>query len=199
MDLSHPPSDPVASCQQWFQEASSAEASPNPLAMGLSTVDATGRPSSRMVLLKGFDADGAVFYTNLNSAKAKAIEANPVVALLFHWDAQERQIRIVGRATPVTGDEADAYFASRPRGSQIAAIASSQSSPLESRQELADAAAAVADQFKDEDAIPRPSNWSGFRVALESVEFWQGGGDRLHHRILYEFNDGTWSWTYRWP
>jgi pyridoxamine 5'-phosphate oxidase len=199
MDFTHPPSDPVASCQQWFQEATAAAASPNPLAMTISTVDATGRPSSRMVLLKGFGADGAVFYTNLESAKAEAIDANPVVALLFYWDAAERQLRIVGQATPVTCDEADAYFASRPRGSQIGAIASSQSSPLGSRQELADAAAAVEDQFKDHDAIPRPPNWSGFRVALESIEFWQGGGDRLHDRIRYESTNGAWSWTRRWP
>lgn len=155
-----------------------------PTAMALATVGPDGRPSARMVLLKEFDARGFVFYTNLGSRKARHLEQNPFAALCFHWQPLEVQVRIEGRVEPVSEAEADAYFASRPRGSQIGAWASRQSEPLASRSELDARIRQIEQRFADRD-VPRPSFWSGFRVVPERIEFWTGQPSRLHDRDVY--------------
>ena len=133
MNFDSPPNSPVLSTQEWFDEANELRPTPNPLAMALSTVNNEGAPSARMVLLKGFDAEGAVFYTNYNSSKAQDIQENGIVSLLFHWDEMQRQIRIQGRATKVSPEESNAYFETRPKLSQAGAWASKQSQPLRSK------------------------------------------------------------------
>lgn len=164
-----------------------ARANPNhrePTAMSLSTVDADGRPSSRIVLLKGCDARGFTFFTNLDSRKGLALKSNHWVALLFHWQPLEVQVRIEGEALQVPDAEADAYFAGRPRQSQLGAWASDQSRTLESRGELLCKMELLQDRFTGH-AVPRPPNWSGFRVVPRAIEFWRNQESRLHERELY--------------
>jgi pyridoxamine 5'-phosphate oxidase len=175
----------------WFDEATASE--PNdPNAVALATVGADGMPSNRMVLLKGFDEQGFVFYTNLGSQKARELVAHPKAALLFHWKSLQRQIRIQGTVSPVSAAEADAYYASRARDSRIGAWASKQSQPMEGRWELEKRVAAFALKFAVGD-IPRPEFWSGFRIAPQIMEFWKAGAFRLHERVRLERNaDGTW-------
>lgn len=175
----------------WFDEATASE--PNdPNAVALATVGADGMPSNRMVLLKGFDEQGFVFYTNLGSQKARELVAHPKAALLFHWKSLQRQIRIQGTVSPVSAAEADAYYASRARDSRIGAWASKQSQPMEGRWELEKRVAAFALKFAVGD-IPRPEFWSGFRIAPQIMEFWKAGAFRLHDRVRLERNeDGTW-------
>ena len=175
---------------RWFAEAQASE--PNdPNAMALATVDADGRPSVRMVLLKGHDADGFVFYTNLESRKGRALAANSGAALLFHWKSLHRQIRIEGAVEPVSADEADAYFASRARDSRIGAWASDQSRPLKSRAHFL---ARVADYGVRYAVghIPRPPHWSGFRVIPDRFEFWQDQVFRLHERRTFVRSEDGW-------
>jgi len=189
--------DPIALFSDWYREAEAAEPV-NPSAMTLATVSAEGRPSARMVLLKGHDADGFVFYTNLNSAKSGELDANPRAALCFYWRSLARQVRIDGRVEPVTADDADAYFATRARGSQIGAWASNQSQPLESREILEQRAKEYEAKYPADD-IPRPPFWSGYRVVPETIEFWTERENRLHDRQLFERTaDGAWrnSWLY---
>lgn len=193
MNFNSPPSSPVAPLEGWFKEAQAENARPNPLAVALSTVNANGAPSSRMVLLKGFDEYGAVFYTNYTSDKANDIEANPNVSLLFHWDQMQRQIRIQGIATKVTAEESDTYFESRHRLSQIGAWASKQSQPLNSRTVLIAKVAALTAKWIGR-SVPRPEFWGGYRVSLDLVELWQGHDGRLHDRIRYTCSNGEWFW-----
>lgn len=175
--------DPFAQFQHWLREAIDAGVR-EPTAMSLATVDAEGRPLLRTVLLKGLDESGFVFYTNLESRKARQMEENAAVSLLFPWLALERQVIVRGRTARVAEEEAQDYFASRPRESQLAAWASAQSRPIASRQVLETSLEAVRERF-GEGAIPLPPFWGGFRVEPETVEFWQGGSYRLHDRFEY--------------
>jgi pyridoxamine 5'-phosphate oxidase len=169
--------DPLRQFAVWFDRANV----PAPEAMALATATPEGRPSVRMVLMKGFDERGFVFYTNYGSRKALELEANPRAALLFHWPG--RQVRIEGRMERVSREESVAYARSRPRGSQLSALASPQSRPIESRRELEQRVADLARQYPGE--IPVSRNWGGFRVVAESYEFWEHRPDRLHDRIRY--------------
>ncbi|MCH2153833.1 MAG: pyridoxamine 5'-phosphate oxidase [Phycisphaerales bacterium] len=199
MDFEAPPTDPMPQCQLWFDEARQKCTVPNTHAMALSTVDAQGRPSCRMVLLKGFDARGPVFYTNSESRKGDELAGNPNVSLLFFWDELERQIRIEGLVELVSADEADAYFASRPRGSQIGAWASDQSRAGATAAGMNERVAAFESQF-DGQEVPRPRHWLGYRVVPRSIEFWQGGAYRLHQRVVYELDErGEWKTQRLWP
>ena len=182
--------DPISQFQQWFEEAQRSE--PDlPNAMALATVDGDGRPSLRMVLLKGADEKGFVFYTNLESRKALQLKANAHAALLFHWKSLKRQVRIEGPATLVEDAEADAYFASRERGSQIGAWASDQSRPMEGRFDLEKRVATFTAKFGI-GTIPRPPHWSGYRMAPERIEFWSEGKFRLHERLVYQRDGAEW-------
>lgn len=176
--------------EEWLSEAEANEIN-DPTAMALATADSEGQPSVRMVLLKGHDERGFVFYTNLGSRKSSEITENPNVALLFHWKSLRRQVRVEGPLSQVTDAEADAYFASRARLSRIGAWASDQSQPLESRAVLEARVAELEKRFEGQDP-PRPKDWSGFRVQPRRIEFWQDGAFRLHDRIVYHFEDGLW-------
>lgn len=175
--------DPFGLFAAWLLEAEKSE--PNdPNAMALATVDADGLPDVRMVLLKDFDEDGFVFYTNYESAKGRELIAQPKAALLFHWKSLRRQVRVRGPVEQVSAAEADAYFATRPRHSRLGAWASQQSRPLESRFALEKAVALVAARYPLGE-VPRPPHWSGFRVRPQQVEFWKDGAFRLHDRVLF--------------
>jgi len=184
-------SDPIAQIGEWLKEAERKEAL-EPAAMSVATVGADGRPSLRMVLLRGIDARGLVFYTNLTSHKAEDIRANPHVALCLHWKSMTRQVRVEGRAEQVDDAEADAYFAGRPRDSQIGAWASKQSHRLEGRFKLEARIARYAARFGI-GTVPRPEFWSGYRVVPELIEFWEDRPFRLHERTVWERAEGIWS------
>ncbi|MBY8828692.1 pyridoxamine 5'-phosphate oxidase [Hephaestia mangrovi] len=175
--------DPFALFDSWFAEARASE--PNDSnAMALATVDASGQPAVRMVLLKGHGPDGFVFYTNQQSRKAGDLAAMPKAALLFHWKSLRRQIRIEGPVTTVSDAEADAYFATRARDSQLGAWASDQSRPLDSRETFEARFEAIKARFEGGE-VPRPPHWSGYRVAPDRIEFWQDRAHRLHERRLF--------------
>jgi pyridoxamine 5'-phosphate oxidase len=191
--------DPIARFEAWMAEAAASE--PNdPNAMCLATATPDGRPSARMVLLKGVDARGFVFYTNLESRKGAELSANPYAALCFHWKTLTRSVRIEGRVEPVSAEEADAYFASRPRGSRIGAWASKQSRPLESRLALEKRVAEFGLKFAVGE-IPRPPFWSGFRLVPVRIEFWRDMPFRLHERLLFsrEGPDAPWRTEMLYP
>ena len=191
-----PSADPIAHFSTLYQQAAQTLAEPD--AMVLSTVDADGRPSGRYVLLKKADARGFVFFTNLGSRKARALAANRLGALTFYWPP-ETQVRIEGRVEPVTAEEADAYFATRPREFQIGAWASSQSDPLESRAALDARVREATAKFDAGAAVARPPFWSGYRLVPDRIEFWTRDPHRLHDRVLYERRDGAWSRTLLFP
>jgi pyridoxamine 5'-phosphate oxidase len=183
---------PFETFSEWLEEAKASEIN-DPTGMALATTTPDGRPSLRMVLLKGWDERGFVFYTNLDSRKGGELSQNANVALLFHWKSLRRQIRIEGAVSPVSKEEADEYFASRPRGSRIGAWASKQSIPMEGRFEFEAEIAKYTTKFGVGD-IPRPENWSGFRVKPEAFEFWRDRKFRLHERLQYDLSDAENHW-----
>lgn len=183
--------DPIVQFESWLRDAEATELN-DPNAMTLATVGADGLPSARMVLLKGVDDDGFVFYTNLESRKGQELAANPHAALCFHWKSRKRQVRVEGQVERVTDEEANAYFATRPRISQIGAWASKQSRPLHGRLELESRVASYTARFHV-GTVPRPPHWSGYRVRPQSIEFWEDRPFRLHMRFLFQRRDGEWS------
>ena len=179
--------------ERWFAEAVAAELV-EPNAMVVATADADGAPDARIVLMKGLDADGIVFVSNHASAKGAQLAADDRVALVFPWHAQQRQVRVTGTAARLDEAAYDALWDARPRGAQLAAAATPQSSVVASREALVDAFRELGEQT--EGKLPRPASWGGYRVTPQTVEFWQGGHDRLHDRLRFELGDGG-SWTVR--
>jgi pyridoxamine 5'-phosphate oxidase len=175
--------DPFEQFRQWFADAETREVN-DPNAMTVATADREGRPNARILLLKEFDSQGFVFYTNTQSDKGLELQVNPFAALCFHWKSLRRQVRITGAVQPVTPAEADAYFQSRARGSRIGAWASQQSRPLSDRDTLMAEVARVESKY-DGGEVPRPPHWSGFRLVPTRIEFWHDGEFRLHDRFIF--------------
>jgi len=182
--------DPLEQFRRWYAEAE-ATGMRAPQAMALATAAVDGAPSVRMVLLKGADERGFVFFTGYVSRKAAELDANPRAALLFHWEALGRQVRIEGPVERVAGQESDAYFATRPRGAQLAAAASQQSSVVRDRAEIDDRVAELAREHEGSD-VRRPDHWGGYRLLPDAYEFWQHRDDRMHDRLRYRRSDGGW-------
>jgi pyridoxamine 5'-phosphate oxidase len=191
--------DPLRLFAAWLKDATAAEPR-DPTAMTLATVDAEGQPNARMVLLKGTDERGFVFYTNTESPKGRELDSHPTAALVFHWKSSNRQVRVRGAVERVTAQEADAYFASRPKQAQIGAWASKQSTPLESRLAFEKAVALYAAKYALGD-VPRPPHWSGYRIVPSAIEFWQDRPFRLHDRVEFrrETPGGAWTKTRLYP
>jgi len=191
LDITSVNKNPVLQFEKWFDEALQSNAL-EPSAMILATISATGKPSARVVLLKGISNNRFYFYTNYQSQKGQELENNPACALTFFWPELERQVRISGIAERATALESDQYFQSRPRGSQIGAWASPQSVAIKERSLLENRVKEIEERFKDEKVLPRPKQWGGYTVAPFEVEFWQGRPSRLHDRVLYTLIDGEW-------
>jgi pyridoxamine 5'-phosphate oxidase len=182
--------DPIVQFHEWFEKVIDADLH-EPNAMILATASTDGKPSARTVLLKGYDEQGFVFYTNYEGRKANEIEANPMCALLFYWGELERQVRIEGRASRLSGEESDSYFATRPRESRLGAWASEQSRPVDDRSILEERVRALEAEYEGR-VIPRPPFWGGYRVEPDTIEFWQGRENRLHDRIVYHRSERGW-------
>lgn len=191
MELHYLLPDPFEQFQLWWKEAEIRADLKFPNAMSLATVDASGRPSVRVVLLKGVHQGGFDFYTNYQSRKGADLSFNPQAALCFYWDKLQRQIRVEGEVELISESESDAYFQSRPRESQLGAWASEQSKPLESRSALEDRFRFYEEKFQG-GKVPRPSHWGGYRLIADHLEFWQMGEHRLHDRFVYEKENGVW-------
>jgi pyridoxamine 5'-phosphate oxidase len=191
LDISNVLTDPVKQFEKWFDEAVQAGVT-EPNAMHLATVNEQGKPSSRIVLLKGIEEGRFIFYTNYQSKKGKELETNPACALTFFWPDIERQVRIEGIAGRVDQTTSDQYFQSRPRGSQIGAWASPQSSVIQDRIILEERASQIEKKFENNKVLPRPHQWGGYQVEPLLVEFWQGRASRLHDRIQFVKADGLW-------
>ena len=184
--------NPIRQFQLWFDEAL-GRGLPLAEAMTLCTASTDGKPSARMVLLKGVAESGFVFYTNYRSRKARELDANPFAALVFYWEPLERQVRVEGRVARISADESDKYFETRPRESQLGAIASPQSEVIQSREVLEQEFQELEAKYSDR-TIERPAHWGGYRLVPERIEFWKGRPGRLHDRLLYELQaDGSWN------
>ncbi len=190
--------NPFSLFKIWFDEAKKSELN-DPNALSLATSDSMGVPSVRMVLLKSFDNNGFVFYTNLNSTKSKAIKDNPIVSMCFHWKSLLRQIRITGKVSNVSDQEANEYYNSRSYGSRIGAWASKQSSILNNRKELNKEIEDYKSKFPNNDKVPRPSHWSGWRVNPNEIEFWLDGDYRIHERLKYIKDNKSWKKVLLYP
>lgn len=182
--------DPFEIFSAWLDEAKEKEIN-DPIAMSLATVDSDGLPDCRMVLMNQFDSRGCVFFTNSNSAKGQQLETNPVAAVLFHWKSCRRQVRMRGQIEVVSSAEANDYFASRRRGSQVGAHASNQSHPLRTRDELLTSWQAIDKQLEGQ-TVKRPEHWNGYRILAQQIEFWENGEFRLHNRIRYLRDANDW-------
>ncbi|HEY9044773.1 MAG TPA: pyridoxamine 5'-phosphate oxidase [Ohtaekwangia sp.] len=191
LDVANVLPDPVKQFEKWFQEAIQAQV-PEPNAMTLSTINALGGPSSRIVLLKGIENNKFVFYTNYQSSKGKELERVPACALTFFWPELERQVRIEGIASRVDAKRSEQYFQSRPRGSQVGAWSSPQSTIIKNRNILEERVEQIEKKFAGYEVLPKPHQWGGFEVEPVMIEFWQGRPSRLHDRIQFNNVDGSW-------
>lgn len=186
--------DPFALFSEWLADATGTE--PNdPNAMTVASVDDTGMPNARILLLKGFDADGFVFYTNTESAKGRELDATPKCALVFHWKTLGRQVRVRGLVARVADREADEYYRSRPYGSRVGAHASLQSRPLDARETLEGRVREIEARHPEQKGIPRPEHWTGYRLTPSAIEFWHDRPFRLHDRIRFERANATAAWA----